>query len=172
MLLTFYDNQYHLCLAQVTCSNNKVSKIENQCKICFRSPGIARQLLLEGSWRKSGLPDNLKVISTQKWPKSDKMQNKRWGLHIRMHGSILQRLVNCFLKALGGNPECWQFEGNFSTEVTKTWWNAKQKVRNAHLYAWKHSAMARQLLLEGSWRKSGLPDNLKVISTQKWPKID
>ena len=49
MLLTFYDNQYHFCLAQVTRGDNKVSKMENQCKISFRSPGIARQLLLEGT---------------------------------------------------------------------------------------------------------------------------
>ena len=63
MVLTIYDNQYYFCLAKVTekihqilkkreakvtWGDDIVLKIENKCKISFGSPGIARQLLLEG----------------------------------------------------------------------------------------------------------------------------
>ena len=71
MVLTIYDNQYYFCLAKVTWGDNIVSKMENECKISFGSPGIARQLLLEGhlkeipiAWQFEG---NLSTEVTGKW---------------------------------------------------------------------------------------------------------
>ena len=57
----------------------------------------------------------------------------------------------------------WQIKGNFSTGLTDIWWNAKYKVRNAYSWVWELAATTHQLLLEGTWSKSWLSDNLKKI---------
>ena len=47
--MTIYDAQLIFCISHPTWGDNQVSKPKNQCKICFRFAGIARQLLLEGT---------------------------------------------------------------------------------------------------------------------------
>ena len=44
----FYDNQWRFCPTHVTWHCYEMPKSENECKICFRLAGIARQLLLGG----------------------------------------------------------------------------------------------------------------------------
>ena len=78
---------------------------KNRYKSSFRLAGMARQLLPEGSWRKSVFLIYRENFISTDWSKSLGIDNSHgWKLKIITSGHLatLKWLVNCILKASGG----------------------------------------------------------------------
>ena len=68
---------------------------------------MARQLLLEGSCRNSGLAQIARVATCKLEPRELKTLSRGAPL-IFLGIQVLEQLVNCFLKALVRFPDFWQ----------------------------------------------------------------